>query len=315
MKRLFNRCLLILTGTALLSANAMAADPASCKVVRMGVVSWTDVIATSGMADVLLNSLGYDSKQTNAVQQIIFAGIRDKRLDIFLGYWKPAMDNNIAPFLAAKQVKVFDKPSLSDAQATLAVPQYVADAGLKTFADIARFKDKLGGKIYGIEPGSGANTDIQKMIDSNRFGLGGFKLVASGEAGMLAAVQRAVNRKEFVVFVGWTPHPMNINMKMAYLTGSEDVFGANEGMATVSTVTAPDYAERCPNVTRLLENLTYTAAQESQLMVPIMDRKTPQEVAKQWLRDNPEDLQRWLAGVTTLDGKDGVAAVQASLKP
>jgi glycine betaine/proline transport system substrate-binding protein len=153
------------------------------------------------------------------------------------------------------------------------------------------------------------------MIDSNRFGLGGFKLVASGEAGMLAAVQRAVNRKEFVVFVGWTPHPMNINMKMAYLTGSEDVFGANEGMATVSTVTAPDYAERCPNVTRLLENLTYTAAQESQLMVPIMDRKTPQDVAKQWLRDNPEDLQRWLAGVTTLDGKDGVAAVQASLKP
>ncbi|WP_431036105.1 choline ABC transporter substrate-binding protein [Pseudomonas yamanorum] len=315
MKRLFNRCLLILTGTALLSANAMAADPASCKVVRMGVVSWTDVIATSGMADVLLNSLGYDSKQTSAVQQIIFAGIRDKRLDIFLGYWKPAMDNNIAPFLAANQVKVFDKPSLADAQATLAVPQYVADAGLKTFADIARFKDKLGGKIYGIEPGSGANTDIQKMIDSNRFGLGGFKLVASGEAGMLAAVQRAVNRKEFVVFVGWTPHPMNINMKMAYLTGSEDVFGANEGMATVSTVTAPDYAERCPNVTRLLENLTYTAAQESQLMVPIMDRKTPQEVAKQWLRDNPEDLQRWLAGVTTLDGKDGVAAVQASLKP
>lgn len=306
--------LLTLTCAALLSANALAADPASCKAVRMGVVSWTDVVATSGMADVLLTGLGYDSKQTSAVQQIIFAGIRDKRLDIFLGYWKPAMDNNIAPFLAAKQVKVFDTPSLSDAQATLAVPQYVADAGLKTFADIARFKDQLGGKLYGIEPGSGANTDIQNMIDTNRFGLGGFKLVASGEAGMLAAVQRAVNRKEFVVFVGWTPHPMNINMKMAYLTGSQDVFGPDEGRATVSTVTAPDYAERCPNVNRLLENLRFSAAQESQLMVPIIERKTPQDVARQWLRDNPADLQRWLAGVTTFDGKDGVAAVQASLK-
>ncbi|MFC6339145.1 choline ABC transporter substrate-binding protein [Pseudomonas sp. CCM 7891] len=315
MKRLFNRYLLILTGAALISANALAVEPASCKTVRMGVVSWTDVVATSGMADVLLNGLGYDSKQTSAVQQIIFAGIRDKRLDIFLGYWKPAMDNNIAPFLAARQVKVFDTPSLSDAQATLAVPQYVADAGLKTFADIARFKDQLDGKIYGIEPGSGANTDIQEMIDSNRFGLGGFKLVASGEAGMLAAVQRAVNRKAFVVFVGWSPHPMNINMKMAYLTGSEGIFGPDEGRATVSTVTAPGYAERCPNVNRLLENLTFTSAQESQLMVPIMERKTPQDVARQWLRDNPEDLQRWLAGVTTLDGKDGVAAVQASLNP
>lgn len=313
------RLLLTLTGAALLSgyvsSHAMAAEPASCKTLRMGVVSWTDVVATSGMADVLLTGLGYDSKQTSAVQQIIFAGIRDKRLDIFLGYWKPAMDNNIAPFLAAGQVKVFDTPSLADAQATLAVPQYVADAGLKTFADIARFKDKLGGKIYGIEPGSGANTDIQKMIDTNRFGLGGFKLVASGEAGMLAAVQRAVNRKEFVVFVGWTPHPMNLNMKMAYLTGSEDVFGPNEGRATVSTVTAPDFAERCPNANRLLTNLTFTAAQESQLMVPIMARQSPQEVAKKWLREHPEDLQRWLAGVTAFDGGDGVAAVQASLKP
>ncbi|MBY8953213.1 choline ABC transporter substrate-binding protein [Pseudomonas carnis] len=309
------RLLLTLVFSGYVSSHAMAAEPASCKTLRMGVVSWTDVVATSGMADVLLSGLGYDSKQTSAVQQIIFAGIRDKRLDIFLGYWKPAMDNNIAPFLAAGQVKVLETPSLADAQATLAVPQYVADAGLKTFADIARFKDRLGGKIYGIEPGSGANTDIQKMIDTNRFGLGGFKLVASGEAGMLAAVQRAVNRKEFVVFVGWTPHPMNLNIKMDYLTGSEDVFGPNEGRSTVSTVTAPDFAGRCPNANRLLTNLTFTAAQESQWMVPIMARQSPQEVAKKWLREHPEDLQRWLAGVTAFDGSDGVAAVQASLKP
>ncbi|MDP9512413.1 choline ABC transporter substrate-binding protein [Pseudomonas protegens] len=313
MKTPFKRCFLLLCATALLSSPTWAAEPASCKTVRMGVVNWTDVIATSAMADVLLGGLGYDSKQTSAVQQIIFAGIRDQRLDIFLGYWKPAMDQNIAPFLEAGQVKVMAQPSLVDAQATLAVPDYVAQAGLKTFADIARFKDQLGGKIYGIEPGSGANTTIKTLIDTDHFGLKGFKLIESGEAGMLAAVQRAINRKEFVVFVGWTPHPMNINMAITYLTGSEDVYGPNEGAATVSTVTAPDYAERCPNVHRLLQNLTFSAAQESQLMVPIMQRKAPQDVARQWLREHPEDLQRWLTGVTTFDGRDGVAAVKANL--
>ncbi|ROL86393.1 choline ABC transporter substrate-binding protein [Pseudomonas protegens] len=313
MKTPFKRCFLLLCATALLSSPTWAAEPASCKTVRMGVVNWTDVIATSAVADVLLGGLGYDSKQTSAVQQIIFAGIRDQRLDIFLGYWKPAMDQNIAPFLEAGQVKVMAQPSLVDAQATLAVPDYVAQAGLKTFADIARFKDQLGGKIYGIEPGSGANTTIKTLIDTDHFGLKGFKLIESGEAGMLAAVQRAINRKEFVVFVGWTPHPMNINMAITYLTGSEDVYGPNEGAATVSTVTAPDYAERCPNVHRLLQNLTFSAAQESQLMVPIMQRKAPQEVARQWLREHPEDLQRWLMGVTTFDGRDGVAAVKANL--
>ncbi|PYY88670.1 glycine/betaine ABC transporter substrate-binding protein [Pseudomonas sp. TKO26] len=313
MKTPFKRCFLLLCATALLSAPTWAAEPPSCKAVRMGVVNWTDVIATSAMADVLLGGLGYDSKQTSAVQQIIFAGIRDRRLDIFLGYWKPAMDQNIAPFLEAGQVMVMDRPSLTDAQATLAVPDYVAQAGLKTFADIARFKEQLGGRIYGIEPGSGANTTIKTMIDTDHFGLKGFKLIESGEAGMLAAVQRAINRKEFVVFVGWTPHPMNINMAITYLSGSEDVYGPNEGAATVSTVTAPDYAERCPNVYRLLQNLSFSAAQESQLMVPIMQRKTPQDVARQWLREHPEDLQRWLTGVTTFDGRDGVAAVKASL--
>lgn len=313
MQAPFKRCFLALCAAALVSSPTWAAEPASCKNLRMGVVNWTDVIATSAMADVLLSGLGYDSKQTSAVQQIIFAGIRDKRLDIFLGYWKPAMDPNIAPFLAAGQVRVMERPSLADAQATLAVPDYVAQAGLKTFADIARFKEQLGGKLYGIEPGSGANTTIKTLIDTNRFGLKGFKLIESGEAGMLAAVQRAINRKEFVVFVGWTPHPMNINLRINYLTGSEDVYGPNEGAATVSTVTAPDFAERCPNVDRLLQNLTFSAAQESQLMVPIMQRQSPQEVARQWLREHPEDLQRWLAGVTSFDGGDGVAAVKAGL--
>ncbi|WP_426143499.1 choline ABC transporter substrate-binding protein [Pseudomonas sp. DWP3-1-2] len=295
------------------STAALAAEPAACQNVRMGVVNWTDVIATSAVAQVLLQGMGYDVKQTSAAQQIVFGGLRDGRLDIFLGYWKPAMDKNIAPFVEANQVKVLDKPSMSDAQATLAVPDYVAAGGLKTFGDIAKFKDKLGGKIYGIEPGTGANTNIKDMIAKNQFGLGGFQLVESGEAGMLAAVQRAVKRNEWVVFVGWTPHPMNINMKIDYLTGSEDVFGPQEGAATVSVVTAPDYAQRCPNVSKMLSNLTFTAAQESQMMVPIMDRKAPDDVAKQWLKDHPEDLQRWLAGVQTFDGKEAAPAVVAAI--
>lgn len=108
------------------------------------------------------------------------------------------MDKNIAPFLSANQVKVLEKPSLADAQATLAVPEYVAEAGLKTFADIARFKDKLGGKIYGIEPGSGANTTIKTMIDTNQFGLKDFKLIESGVVDDDDALAQQRRRQLFV---------------------------------------------------------------------------------------------------------------------
>lgn len=298
-----SRSLLMLVGTAILSTNVMAAEPAACKNVRLGVVNWTDVMATSAMTQVLLDGLGYQTKQTSASQQIIFAGIRDQRLDLFLGYWNPIMTQTITPFVDAGQVKVLDAPSLSDARATLAVPKYLADKGLKTFADIQKFEKELGGKIYGIEPGSGANTQIKAMIAKNQFGLGKFQLVESSEAGMLAAVDRAVRRKEAVVFFGWAPHPMNVNIDMEYLGGSENALGPDEGRATVWTVTAPDYASRCPNASRLLANLTFSAEDESRMMQPLLDHKDALESARQWLKDHPEDKARWLEGVTTFDGK------------
>ncbi len=298
-----SRSLLMLVGTAILSSNVMAAEPAVCKNVRLGVVNWTDVMATSAMTQVLLDGLGYQTKQTSASQQIIFAGIRDQRLDMFLGYWNPIMTQTITPFVDAGQVKVLDAPSLNDARATLAVPQYLADKGLKTFADIHKFEKELGGKIYGIEPGSGANTQIKAMISKNQFGLGKFQLVESSEAGMLAAVDRAVRRKEAVVFFGWAPHPMNVNVDMQYLSGSEDALGPDEGRATVWTVTAPDYASRCPNVSRLLTNLTFSAEDESRMMQPLLDHKDALESARQWLKDHPQDKARWLEGVTTFDGQ------------
>jgi glycine betaine/proline transport system substrate-binding protein len=131
---------------------------------------------------------------------------------------------------------------------------------------------------------------------------------------MLTAVKRAVKNNKPVVFFGWKPHPMNIQMPITYLTGSEDVFGPNDGAATVSTVTAPDFAQRCPNVDRLLANLRFTSDQEAQLMQPIMEREDPARVARQWLKANPEVVRGWLAGVTTFDGRNGVDSAFASLK-
>lgn len=303
MHSLIRRSLLPLVLSTSFALPAFAGEPAVCQKVRLGVVNWTDVIATSAMAQVLLDGLGYQTKQTSASQQIIFAGIRDKRLDMFLGYWNPIMNQTITPFVEAKQVKVLAEPSLNDARATLAVPKYLADQGLQSFADIHKFEKQLGGKIYGIEPGSGANTQIKAMIAKNQFGLGKFQLVESSEAGMLAAVDRAVRRKEAVVFFGWTPHPMNVNIDMVYLGASEDALGPDEGRATVWTVTAPDYAERCPNASRLLANLTFSAETESRMMQPLLEHKDALESARKWLQEHPEDKARWLEGVTTFAGK------------
>lgn len=291
---------------------AWATEPAACQNVRMGSVNWTDVVASSAVAEALLNGLGYTVKQTSASQQIILGGLAEKRLDVFLGYWQPTMRPVAQPYLDKQQIAVISPATLGDAQSTYAVPAYAYDAGLKTFADIARFRDKLNNKIYLIEPGSGMNRITAQMIAEDKFGLKGFQGVESSEAGMLAAVKRAVNKQEWVVFAGWKPHPMNLQIDMKYLSGSDDAFGPDEGSATVSIMTAAGYQQQCANVAKLLHNLRFTSQGVSEVMEPILARTTPLEAARAWLKAHPEQVQAWLDGVTTFDGKPATPALLAA---
>ena len=49
-------------------------------------------------------------------------------------------------------------------------------------------------------------------------------------------------------------------------------------------------------------------------MGKVLDDKIKHDAAaKAWLKQNPQVLESWLAGVTTVDGKSGLEAVKASL--
>jgi glycine betaine/proline transport system substrate-binding protein len=302
-----------LAGVSLPLGAAGAVEPAECRPVRFAYIGWTDITATTSLATVLLQGLGYKPTTTIASVPIAFTGLKKKSLDVFLGYWNPSMIPIIEPFLKDKSLEVLPAPNLSGAKYTLAVPTFVAEAGLKAFSDIARFRKELDGKIFGIEPGNDGNALIQKMIGANEFGLAGFKLVESSEAGMLIEVQRAIDRHRFIVFLGWEPHPMNERFKMTYLSGGDRVFGPNYGGAAVYTAVANGYLERCPNVGALIRNLKFGLSMESQVMAPILQKRDPVTSAADWLRANPAALADWLKGVQTFDGKDGTGAVRAYL--
>jgi glycine betaine/proline transport system substrate-binding protein len=301
------------TVLALVSAAAHAADPASCKAVRFSDVGWTDITATTATTSVVLEALGYQPSATILSVPVTFQSMKNGDIDVFLGNWMPSMEADIAPFKADGSVQVV-RANLEGAKYTLAVPDYLYQKGLHDFADIAKFKDQLDGKIYGIEPGNDGNRHVLDMIQQDAFGLGGFDLVESSEQGMLAEVARKVPAKQPVVFLGWEPHPMNTKFKLDYLTGGDKYFGPNFGGATIYTVVAKGYPEKCPNIGQLLKNLSFTLPMENQLMGQITDEgKEPADAATEYLKANPTVVEPWLKGVTTVDGKDGLAAVKQKL--
>ncbi|HEY9211863.1 MAG TPA: choline ABC transporter substrate-binding protein [Ancylobacter sp.] len=316
--RSFNYLATALLGVSILTVplapgTAQAAEPAACKTVRFADVGWTDITATTAITSALLEALGYTPKTQVLSVPVTYKSMQTKDIDVFLGNWMPTMEADLKPYRDDKSVEVIGV-NLEGAKYTLAVPAYLYDEGLKSFADIAKFKDKLGGKIYGIEPGNDGNRLILDMIKEDKFGLKGFDVVESSEQGMLAQVERASKRKEAVVFLGWEPHPMNAKFKMKYLEGGDDVFGPNYGGATIYTNTRADYVKDCPNVGALIKNLKFSLEAENVVMGYILlDGMEAPKAADKWLKANPAVWEPWLAGVTTIDGKPAVPAVKKSL--
>ncbi|CAN7535442.1 choline ABC transporter substrate-binding protein [Rhizobium sp. LjRoot30] len=298
---------------ALSAGQSLAADPESCATVRFSDVGWTDITATTATASVILKGLGYTPDVKVLSVPVTYTSLKNKDIDVFLGNWMPTMEADIAPFREDKSVETV-RENLEGAKYTLATNAKGAELGIKDFKDIATHKDALEGKIYGIEPGNDGNRLIIDMVDKDTFSLKGFEVVESSEQGMLAQVARADKDGKAVVFLGWEPHPMNANFKLTYLSGGDDIFGANYGGATVLTNVRAGYTTECPNVGALLKNLKFSLAMENEIMGKILnDGAEPEAAATEWLKANGAAIEPWLAGVTTRDGGDGLAAVKGAL--
>ena len=299
-------------GTALLSTgSAQAADPASCTAVRMADLGWTDIVLTNTTAEVILGALGYEPSQTLLGLDVSYVSMRSGEIDVFQGNWRPVQNDQYKEFFDDGSVEVLGQ-NLAGAKFTLAVPTYVSDAGVKTFADLAAHTEKFGGKIYAIEPGS--NQPLLDMVAENRHGLGEWDIVESSEAGMLSQVSKMYPDGDWVVFLGWEPHPMNLTYDLTYLDGGDLEFGPDFGGATVHTLSRKGYSEECPNAAKFFSQLAFDLNYENYGMQMISgDGMGAEEAAKAMMMQRPEMLDVWLAGVTTRDGQPGLPAVKAAL--
>ncbi len=308
MRSLAALFLLSLAALAPADAASAAAEPASCRVVRLSDVGWTDVTSTTAVFADVLRYLGYRPEITLLSVPVTFASLKNRNIDVFLGNWMPAQYNDRQPFVADGSIEIV-RANLTGAKYTLAVPSYTYEAGLHDFADIQRFDTELKGAIYGIEAGNDGNRHVLEMIHDNDFGLGHFKLIESSEQGMLAEVARAYRTHEAIVFLAWEPHPMNMRFELRYLTGGDTTFGPDFGGATIHTVTRAGYSAECPNVGRLLRNLEFTTRGESEIMNAILnEHASPETAARAWRAKHADAVAGWLAGVTRADGSPAAVA-------
>lgn len=291
----------VLAALALAWACMAGLPAAAATSVNFGVPEWPGEQVKADVASEILSTLGYDTKITHVSWIIGLRSVASGELSADMAIWRPTQDSVVKPMLDKGELLQLTT-NIEDALYGIVVPDYVWDAGVHSIADLAANADKFEHKIYGIEAGNDGNDLVQDAIDNDQYGLKDFQLVESSEAGMLSVAGEAIKNEDWVVFLGWRPHWMNIIYDLKYLDDPELMWG---GGSTVNTVVRPDYPDEHPNVARFLKQMNISSDAQSQWIYDYgYKEEDSQDVARRWMADNMDVIAEWLDGVTTADGKD-----------
>lgn len=283
---------------------SMAADD----TVSFGVPPWPGERVKAEVASQILETIGYDTDETHTSWNIALRAVASGELDADLGIWLPTQKSMVEPLLKKGAIKLV-AVNIKDAKYDMVVPQYVCDAGITSIGDLNSKADKFGHKIYGIEAGNDGNKVVLDAIANDTYNLGGWRLIPSSTAVMLTQAQQAVRNHQWIVFLGWKPHWMNLVMDLCYLKDPKKIWGGN---STVNTVANPEYLESHPNVARFLNNFVLSAKVQSNWIYTFSYKSKPvEQTASNWIKAHMDKVMKWLEGVKTADGRSAAKVFKA----
>jgi len=218
-------CVIVLAlALVLASAPSRAARD---ETITIGWASWASNEITARIARrVLEERLGVSVELKNVDVAPMYRGVAAGFLDVMLAGWLPTAHAQYADEVGDRMVNL--GILYEHARMGWVVPAYIPESRLASMADLADpdVRERLGGRIVGIEPGAGMTRISRRAIDV--YGLEGYRLEIASSAGMVAALAEAIERREWIVVNGWNPHWMWGRWKLRYLQDPEGLFGRIE---------------------------------------------------------------------------------------
>jgi glycine betaine/proline transport system substrate-binding protein len=303
---------LLVAGAFVFGACGGGGGESADETVNFGTVDWPEAIAKTNVASTIVDALGYQTEVQELGVPTVFQGLDTGDLDVFVEAWFPTMQTNFDEVNDVESVTT----NLEEATFSIAVNQEACEAGVTSHEDLAEFADRFeeGGTptVYGLEPGNDGNKVVLDMIENDQYNLGGWKIVESSTNGMLSEGDRRLGDGEWVAWTGWAPHWMNNRYSMCLLEDPEEAWG---GPSHVETLVNNEFPEQFPELYTFFEQMVVTPEIQRELIDGIDNSGlSPEEFALQWLRDNPEVTDNWLAGIEATDGTDGAEALRSYLE-
>lgn len=272
-------------GMGIGAGSASAAEP-----IKLAITDWADVLATANVAKYVLETkLNQPVKFVNADIGIQFQGVARGDLDIMVGGWLPVTH---AVYYAKYKNDLDDVGIIyTGGRNGWAVPAYVPESELSSIADLNKpeVKSKLDSTIQGIGPGSGLMQASEKTVQA--YGLSGYNLQSSSEAGMLAAVSRAYQQKQWVVATVWSPHWLWQKWQMRYLKDPKGTLGGEE---QIHAFASKQFAGKFPRADVFFKHFKLTLADVEAIEFDGNSTNDYAAAAKKFVDAHPDKVKAWL---------------------
>lgn len=289
-KALMNRRhFLVGTTTTLALAGTPLSVLAQAKPIRIGWTAWSDAEAVTNIAKLILEQrLAQKVELVMTDVALQYAGLERGQIDLMLMAWLPGTHQS---YYEKVKGSVENLGALyTDAKLGWAVPADIPVATLKTIDDLKKpeVMEKLGGKIQGIDAGAGLMKLSEAAIKT--YGLD-YKLLTASDAAMVSALDRAIQRKQWIVVTTWSPHWMFSQYKLRYLEDPKQALG---GAESIHALARKGFSADFPAAAAFIRNLKISLADLEGVMLKARDSTAAKEAAA-YIASHGDQVNRWVA--------------------
>lgn len=253
--------------------------------IELGYVLWdSEIASTHVVAAVIEDRLDHEVSLTAVDAGPMWMGVARGDFDAIVAAWLPVTHK---AYLEQTQDDIINMgPNLEGARLGWVVPDYVT---VNSIEELYQYAEEFGGEITGIDPGAGLMTASERVMED--YNLDNFRLVSGSDAAMTAALRRAIDREEWIVVTGWTPHWKFAAFDLKYLDDPKKILGEEEHIATI---VHPDLQTKAPDVYEFLDNFYWTPEEMAEVMILIEEGMEPFDAARQWISENQDKVNQWL---------------------
>ncbi|MFO1276254.1 MAG: glycine betaine ABC transporter substrate-binding protein [Sphaerotilus natans] len=277
------------TTTTLALAGTPLSVLAQAKPIRIGWTAWSDAEAVTNIAKLILEQrLAQKVELVMTDVALQYAGLERGQIDLMLMAWLPGTHQS---YYEKVKGSVENLGALyTDAKLGWAVPADIPVSTLKTIDDLKKpeVMEKLGGKIQGIDAGAGLMKLSEAAIKT--YGLD-YKLLTASDAAMVSALDRAIQRKQWIVVTTWSPHWMFSQYKLRYLEDPKQALG---GAESIHALARKGFSADFPAAAAFIRNLKISLADLEGVMLKARDSNAAKEAAA-YIASHGEQVNRWVA--------------------